>query len=285
MTARYRNLVSTQVLAAHCDDIDWVVLDCRFDLAQPDSGKEEYSLGHIPGAVYAGLETDLSGPVCAGSGRHPLPDPLELAQRFSDWGIGPDTQVVAYDDSHGTFAARAWWLLRWLGHDHVAVLDGALSAWKRAGLPMTKSDPQRDAVHFEMRLHEEMQVSAGEIESQIAAGAVVLDARIAERFMGELEPLDKRAGHIPGAHNFPYLANLDRQGRFLPASELRLCFDAALCDQPADRVICMCGSGVTACHNLLAMEIAGLHGARLYAGSWSEWCDNPDNPVAVGPDA
>ena len=130
-----------------------------------------------------------------------------------------------------------------------------------------------------------MRIGADQIEARIAAGAVVLDARAAERFMGEVEPLDERAGHIPGAHNFPYMANLDRQGRFLPPSELRLCFDAALCGQPADRVICMCGSGVTACHNILAMEIAGLHGARLYPGSWSEWCREPDNPVAIGPDA
>ncbi len=284
MTARYQNLVSTRMLAAHCDDVDWVILDCRFDLDAPASGREAYIQGHIPGAVYADLDTDLSGPVSPRSGRHPLPEPADLASVFSGWGIGPGTQVVAYDDSHGTFAARAWWLLRWLGHNHIAVLDGGLSAWKRAGLPMTTAIPQRAPGGFEMRLRNEMSIDAAEIEAQIAAGAIVLDARTAERFMGEFEPLDEKAGHIPGAHNFPYMANLDRHGRFLPPSELRLLFDAALCGESADHVICMCGSGVTACHNILAMEIAGLHGARLYPGSWSEWCHDPDNPVAIGPD-
>lgn len=280
----YTNLVSPLILAGQIKNPDWVILDCRYDLADPESGRFQWSRSHIPGAIYADLGRDLSAPVTPTSGRHPLPDPVDLAGCFSGWGIGVDTQVIAYDDSSGAFAARAWWLLRWLGHKHVAVLDGGLNAWRRAGMPMTDIPPEPAAKHFELQLQPGMTVEANELEDLIAQGYVVLDARSAPRFLGDEEPLDKQAGHIPGAHNFPFHANLDRHGAFLPAAELRVYFDAARHDAPPAHVICMCGSGVTACHNLLAMHVAGLPGARLYPGSWSEWCNDPARKVETGPD-
>ena len=269
--AFYNNLVSPAVLATQCQDPDWVILDCRYDLSNPEAGRQQWLQSHIPRAAYADLERDLSAPITATSGRHPLPDPVYLASCFSNWGIGTETQVVAYDDASGAIAARAWWLLRWLGHEHVAVLDGGLSAWRRAGLPLTGKIYEREPRHFELQLQESMTVDANELAAALEQGDVVLDARIAARFLGDEEPLDKQAGHIPGTHNYPYAANLDRHGCFLSRAELRTCFDAARQDLPPERVICMCGSGVTACHNLLAMHIADLHGARLDPGSWSEW--------------
>ena len=279
-----QNLVSPTGLAAHCQNPGWVILDCRFDLADPAAGHRQWKHAHIPGATYADLERDLSGPVTETSGRHPLPDPVDLSERFSYWGIGHNTKVVVYDGGDGAIAARAWWLFRWLGHDDVAVLDGGLKAWRRAGLPVVNSVPQRKPAHFEMCLRNEMLIDADELVRCLEHGHVLLDARAAERFLGDTEPLDSRAGHIPGAHNYPYSANLDQHGQFLPAPELRIYFDAAIQNETADHVICMCGSGVTACHNVLAMHIAGLAGARLYPGSWSEWSRDPSRPVAVGPD-
>ncbi|MBT8137656.1 MAG: sulfurtransferase [Gammaproteobacteria bacterium] len=280
---QHRNLVSHGLLAAHCEEPDWVLLDCRYSLADPAAGRARWEQGHIPGAVHADLENELSAPASP-RGRHPLPDPVELAGHFSDWGISMETQVVAYDDSHGAFAARAWWLLRWLGHDAVAVLDGGLQAWRRAGLPLTNAVPDRKPAHFEIRLRDQLRVDADEVAQALKSDGCVLDARAAERFLGEQEPLDRRAGHIPGAHNYPFTANLDRDGRFLSPSELRVCFDAARQSTSPKKIICMCGSGVTACHNLLALEIAQLPGARLFPGSWSEWCADPQRPIASGPD-
>ena len=261
-----------------------MTLDCRFDLSNPESGRQKWLQSHIPHAAYADLERDLSSPITPGSGRHPLPNPVDLAHCFSDWGIGMETQVVAYDDSNGAIAARAWWLLRWLGHEHVAVLDGGLTAWRRAGLPLTDEAYAPEPTHFELQLNRAMAVDANELAASLAQGDVVLDARAAARFLGEEEPLDKQAGHIPGTHNYPYAANLDRHGCFLSPAELRTCFDAARQNLPPERAICMCGSGVTACHNLLAMHIAGLHGARLYPGSWSEWSSDANREIEAGPD-
>lgn len=285
MPARYKNLVSAQVLTSHCDDPDWVILDCRFDFSDPTAGRRAFDSGHIPGAAYADLERDLSAPPGSSCGRHPLPEPDAIAQRFSRWGLNSDSQLVFYDANDASVAARGWWLARWLGHKHVAVLDGGMAAWQRAGLPLTTQRLQRDRGNFAANLRPNQVVDTAHLEDLLHGGALLLDARAAERFMGEVEPLDKRAGHIPGAHNHPYTANVDRRGHFLPAAELRLCYEAACCDHRPEELIVMCGSGVTACHNLLAMEIAGFSGARLYAGSWSAWSADQTHPVATGPDS
>jgi thiosulfate/3-mercaptopyruvate sulfurtransferase len=265
---------------------DWVVVDCRFDLAKPDWGAAAYAAGHVPNALYAHLDHDLSGPLSPATGRHPLPSMVRLAETLGRWGIDEDVQVVAYDQGGGAFAARLWWLLRWAGHPRVAVLNGGYAAWQQAGLPVEVTPRPRQPRTFTLRPSEEQVIGTAELERLLHEGelangtAVLVDARSADRFAGENETIDPVAGHIPGAHNHPFAGNLAAQGRFLPASELRSRWEATLGEHPARDAIAMCGSGVTACHNLLAMAIAGLSGARLYAGSWSEWIRDRTRPVA-----
>lgn len=279
----YTTLVTTRELAGHLDDPDWVVFDCRFILTDPEAGRRAYAAGHIPGARYAHLNDDLSGPVTASTGRHPLPDPGLLAEKLGRWGIDETTQVVAYDDSFGAMAARLWWLLRWLGHDAVAVLDGDLRAWLREKRPMTSAEPVVKPRAFTPRIRADAWLDSTAVERLVETGnGMLLDARAEERFRGEVEPFDRVAGHVPGAISLPFEDNLQPSGRFLPPEELRDLYRHALGDIPADRVAHMCGSGVTACHNLLAMEHAGLAGARLYVGSWSEWITDPRRPIARG---
>lgn len=274
-------------------DSSWAVLDCRFDLARPDWGGSAYASGHIPGALYAHLDRDLSGPVSAVTGRHPLPNPAQLAETFGGWGIDETVQVVAYDQGNGAYAARLWWLLRWAGHRKAAVLNGGFVAWQHAAFPIDTAPARRHPRAFAFRTEAGRVVSTAELERSLAAGelasgkSMLVDARAADRFAGENETIDPVAGHIPGACNSPFMRNVDAQGRFLPASELRRLWQETLGDAGQDggdaaRVIAMCGSGVTACHNLLALEIAGLSGARLYAGSWSEWIRDRSRPVARG---
>lgn len=296
----YTTLIEPEELAAPLAreagaDSNWAVLDCRFDLPRPEWGAAAYAAGHVPGALYAHLDRDLSGPVSAGSGRHPLPAPERLAETFGRWGIDEKVQVVAYDQGNGAYAARVWWLLRWLGHQKAAVLNGGFAAWQQAGLPTDTAPARRSPRTFTPRPVQGQVVSTAELERALKAGelasgrSVLVDARAADRFAGQNETIDPVAGHIPGARNHPFARNLDAQGRFLPAAELRTRW-AASSGEPAAgktgavRVIAMCGSGVTACHNLLALEIAGLPGARLYAGSWSEWIRDPARPVARGED-
>jgi len=280
----YTTLVDTQTLKAHLDDPAWVVVDCRFDLMRPDAGMQEYRHGHIPGARYADLNRHLSAPMTPRSGRHPLPDPASFARQAGAWGIGQASQVVVYDASHGAYAARLWWMLRWLGHQSVALLDGGWNAWLNEDLPVSAEIPLPDAVVFPVNTQAQGHVSMSQMQQHLRDGAVtVLDARAAARYAGEVEPIDPVAGHIPGALSFPFEANLDDRGHFLSAQNLKHRFQA-FAEQP-QQVVHMCGSGVTACHNLLAMEIAGLHGSKLYAGSWSEWVRNPGNPVGRGRDA
>lgn len=261
---------------------NWVVLDCRHDLAQPEAGRSAYAAGHLPQAQFAHLDTDLSGPKTGSNGRHPLPQRAALLETLRSWGIDDATQVIAYDASGGMFAARLWWLLRWLGHDAVAVLDGGLPAWQQAGQPLTTAipTPRRGTLAEHAALA--ASVDADAVLANLASHArTVLDARAPDRFRGENETLDAVGGHIPGAKNRFFRDNLQADGCFKPAAQLQTEF-AALIDSP-QATIAQCGSGVTACHNLLAMEIAGLPGAALYPGSWSEWCTDPSRPVATGP--
>jgi len=268
----------------------WAIVDCRFDLARPDWGGAAYAAGHVPTALYAHLDRDLSGPISPTTGRHPLPSPERLADTLGSWGIDSSVQVVAYDQGNGAYASRLWWLLRWAGHQKVTVLNGGFGAWHQAGLPIETTMPQRQRRAFSFRGGDEQVVSTAELERAVREGmlangaAVLVDARAADRFAGENEAIDPIAGHIPGARNHPFARNVAAHGRFLPAEELRERWTATLGAGAArgDTVIAMCGSGVTACHNLLALEIAGLSGAKLYAGSWSEWIRSPERPVARG---
>ncbi len=278
-----QTIVDVDTLAAHQHDPAWLVVDCRFDLGDAGAGALAFARGHIPGAVYAHLDHDLSAPRTPWSGRHPLPEAATLAATFGRLGIGAGIQVVACDEGNGAYAARLWWLLRWLGHRDVAVLDGGLAAWHARHLPLVNTATvvvQRD---FVARPDDRAHLTADEVAEFLGhGGGVLLDARAAERFEGRLEPLDPKAGHVPGARNHPFSANLGADGRFLAALALRERLSAALGPVPPRLVVSMCGSGVTACHTLLALEIAGLEGARLYPGSWSEWCRDPGRPVATG---
>jgi len=277
----YQTLIDCETVSRCCRDPNWVIVDCRFDLMQPQAGQIAYTAGHIPGALYADLEHDLSGPVTASSGRHPLPEPTAFAQQLGRWGIGNASQVVVYDAGNGAYAVRLWWMLRWLGHQAVALLDGGFSAWQASGLRLSREIPQVRSVLFEAHLRHDSCVTLAQVNQGVRDGTLcVVDARAAARFAGEVEPIDPVAGHIPTARNFPFEANLDAQGRFLSVDQLKRRF-AELAAKP-ERVVHMCGSGVTACHNLLAMEIAGYTGSKLYAGSWSEWIRNPKNPVSKG---
>lgn len=278
----YTTLVDTDELAKHLGDPSWVVFDCRFTLTDPDAGLRAYNDGHIPGARYVHLDNDLSSPVTESTGRHPLPDPQQLAARLGAWGVDANKQVVVYDDTFGAMAVRMWWLLRWLGHDAVALLDGVFPKWLREKRPITKDLPIIRPTEFKADPNTDMWVPAEEVRALAQGAGVVMDARAEERYSGEVEPLDKIAGHVPGAINLPWEDNLDLGGDFLPPEELRALYEPLIGGHPVAKVIQMCGSGVTACHNILAMEHAGLRGARLYAGSWSEWITNPARPVKTG---
>lgn len=261
----------------------WRVFDCRHDLSDPSLGEKQYAQGHIPGAQHAHLDRVLSGPMNGQNGRHPLPDAETLCAWLGDHGVGSDDTVVAYDASGGPYAARLWWLLRWLGHENVAVLDGGLPAWLAHGGAVDTAQPAPTPRRFERRASRVGTVETADVLSNLDRTAFcVVDARGAGRYAGEGETMDPRAGHIPGAFNRPFTDNLDSNGRFKPPGQLRAEFDTVTGDQPPERVVAQCGSGVTACHNLLAMAIAGLDGARLYPGSWSAWCSDPTRPIATG---
>jgi thiosulfate/3-mercaptopyruvate sulfurtransferase len=279
----YTTLIETAELAAAVADPRCAIIDCRFDLAQPDWGARVYAVGHIPHALYAHLDRDLSGAPRAGSGRHPLPGLAEWTARLNRWGIDESVQVIAYDQGSGAYAARLWGLLRWVGHTGVAVLNGGYAAWVAARLPISAAAETRAPAHFTPRAAALDTLSASDVERGLLERRILLvDARGADRFAGENETIDPVAGHIPGARNVPFAGNLDSQGRFLGAAALRRRWQEALGAHRASDIVSMCGSGVTACHNLLALEIAGLAGARLYPGSWSEWIRDPARPIARG---
>ena len=284
MSAHFGTLIAVAELARRQPlPSDWCIVDCRHDLTNPGFGASAYAEAHLPGAVHLSLDDDLSGPRSGHNGRHPLPDPGALAHRLGALGIGSHTQVVAYDDAGGMYAARLWWLLRWLGHDAVAVLDGGYQAWCRAGQPLEAAPARRAPACFVTSLRPAMAVDVGEVQRQLGEpGQCLIDARSPDRFRGENESLDPVGGHIPGAVNRFFRDNLDAQGVFRPVAELHAAFAKVIGATPVAAVIHQCGSGVTACHNLLAMEHAGLSGSRLYAGSWSEWCADASRPVATG---
>jgi thiosulfate/3-mercaptopyruvate sulfurtransferase len=276
-------LISAEALAERLAEPGLRLFDCRFDLADPAAGERDYRLAHLPGAVYAHLDRDLAGPVTPDTGRHPLPDPAEFEARLRGWGLSGGSIAVAYDAGNGMYAARLWWMLRWLGHDRALVLDGGLARWRTLGLPVVAEVPSWPPGDFVAHRRPDLVVDAATVLAVAAdAGCRLLDARSPERFRGEVEPLDAVAGHVPGAVNHPLTGSLAADGRLLDAAELRRGIEASLGGVPPTHVVTMCGSGVTACHLLLAMEHAGLSGARLYPGSWSEWIRDPRRPVASG---
>src|SRR5574343_1646844 len=276
----YTTLVDVATLRAHLDDPNWLVVDVRHQLSDTAYGERAYAAGHIPVAVFLHCDRDLSGPMTGSNGRHPLPDPEKLARRLGDIGIDSTTQVVVYDDAHGMIAGRLWWLLRWLGHDAVALLDGGLQAWQAAGGTLTDVVPTPVPRVFVARLQNTLVKADYVLECIETPHMHLVDARSADRFRGENETIDPVGGHIPGAVNRFFRDNLAADGRFKPAAQLRAEWLALLAGIAPERVVHQCGSGVSACHNQLAMAVAGLSGSRLYAGSWSEWCADAARPVA-----
>jgi thiosulfate/3-mercaptopyruvate sulfurtransferase len=280
---KYDALISIQDLRANLGNPDWVFVDCRFDLSDKTIGKEHYLEAHIPGAVYAHLDNDLASPVIPGkTGRHPLPDVETFAETLSKWGIDGSVQVIAYDDDSGKYAARLWWLLRWLGHDAVAVLDGKFSHWVEAGFPTTAGIEANKIRSFTPHIRPELMVDADRVMAIRNDPAFrLIDSRTEDRFHGIMEPLDPVAGHIPGAVNAFFGDNLTKEGHFKSKADLRARFDKIIGVAPPEKVVLYCGSGVTAAHNLLALIHAGLGEALLYPGSWSEWITDPDRPIAT----
>ena len=280
----FTTLIDSDQLETRLGSPDLVICDVRHDLARPEHwGKAQYDAGHIPGAVFVHLDRDLSAAMTGRNGRHPLPTPEQAAKTFGRLGITAGKQVVAYDQGGGAIAARLWWMLRWLGFDAVAVLDGGYAKWAAEGRVVSEEPTIPTPAEFAITRVTPTVNASGVMASLARQALVVLDARSPERFRGEVEPLDPVAGHIPGALNRPYTLNLDKDGTFKHPAFLRAEFEAILDGAPHDAVVHQCGSGVTACHNLLAMEIAGITGTRLYPGSWSEWCADPSRPVEKGP--
>ena len=279
----YTTLISASELANHLDKPNWIIFDCRFSLADSTAGAKAYRQSHIPGARYADLNQHLSSPVKSYTGRHPLPDFSALTQQLGLWGVSNSSQIVVYDDASGAFAGRMWWLLRSMGHQHVAVLDGGIKQWQKKNQPVTTVLPKIQPSQFRCYLDQKQWLSATEVENGLALRHITLiDARTPERFQGLQEPIDPVAGHVPKALNRPFQHNLDKDGLFLPAAQLKTQFQTLTANRNPEQIVHMCGSGVTGCHNLLAMEIAGLQGSKLYAGSWSEWIVDKNRAVAKG---
>ena len=273
-------LVNARQLAGRLADPDWLVVDCRAELSDREAGVRAWRAGHIPGAIHADLERDLSAPVTPATGRHPLPPIKTFAATLSRWGVNGNTQVIAYDAGNSAYAARLWWMLRYVGHDAVAVLDGGLAAWLAAGHPVSDAVATRRPARFVAKPRPEMVCDAAGVAEALARGELVVDVRGTERFRGEVEPLDAVAGHVPGAVNLPFLLNLDDKCRFRPQAEIAELWRTRTGFTAGSGPICMCGSGVTACQGLLSLAIAGLPDGRLYAGSWSEWIRDAARPIA-----
>ena len=280
----YNTLISTGTLASDLDD-SWVLVDCRYDLRDTGSGRAQYRAAHIPGAVYVSLSHDLSGPTGSGGGRHPLPSAAAIGATFGRLGIGGGAQVVMYDEDTGMFASRMWWMLRYLGHAAAAVLDGGWAKWVRESRPVHEGEETREPATFIGKPREELRLGVEDVEARLGDPSVLLvDARAAERFEGGAESLDRTAGHIPGAVNHFFRRNATDEGVMMSPDTLRRQFTEVIGERSPAQVVMYCGSGVTACQNLLAMEHAGLSGAKLYPGSWSEWSEDPGRPVETGPE-
>jgi thiosulfate/3-mercaptopyruvate sulfurtransferase len=273
----HTTLIDPSELEPHLADPGWVVVDCRFDLARPEWGEEQYVAGHIPGARYAHLDRDLSGTKTGTNGRHPLPTVEEMAARFGAFGIDRDRQVVVYDADSGMHAARLWWMLRFMGHDAVALVDGGFARWLAGARDVQPGRVVATPARFPPAPRAEWRLTVDEVAAGV--DGVLVDARSPERFQGLNETLDPVGGHIPGARNHFFQQNLQSDKTFKPAAELRAQWEDVLKGTDPARVVMYCGSGVTACHNLLSMEVAGLVGARIFPGSWSEWSADPARPV------
>ncbi|MGH6692297.1 MAG: sulfurtransferase, partial [Gammaproteobacteria bacterium] len=276
----HTTLIDPATLAAHLDDPAWVIVDCRFDLTDPGKGEQLYEGGHIPGARYAHLDRDLSGPTTGTNGRHPLPSPEATRGRFSALGIAPESQVIAYDADTGMYASRLWWMLRWMGHVGVAVLNGGLARWQQEGHPIRSGRERWTPTTFVGTPREAWRLTVDEVHSRLGDPSTFLvDSRSNERYRGIGETLDPVAGHIPGAANYFFQQNLTPDKVFKSAGELKAQWAPVLKDRDPKDVVVYCGSGVSACHNLLALEHAGVSGVRIFPGSWSEWCADSKRPV------
>ena len=276
----YKTIISAKELLLNINNKDFVVFDCRCDIKDSKFGIQSYTEGHIENAIFVDTDMDLASEKTQSSGRHPLPEPNILSEKLSQWGLSNSKQAVVYDDVGGAFAGRMWWILKWLGHKNVAVLDGGLSAWLKVGGKLITKDTLFGKGTFIPEVNNSMQVFIDDIEdAQYKMNKMIIDARSKERYLGIKDPVDPIAGHIPGAISHPLGQNLTKEGVFKSPEELKHLYLKILSDIEGSNVISMCGSGVTACHNILAMEIAGIYGVKLYVGSWSEWITKPDRPI------
>lgn len=279
----YQTIISVEDLNKNLNTQDWLIFDCRFILKDPEGGLKKFKQGHIPGAQYVDMDKDLASPVTSTSGRHPLPNPEELINKLQSWGVNNSSQIICYDDMSGAFAARMWWLLKWLGHNNIAVLDGGIEKWTAKNIPLETDSQQRTAGSFSGLANNDMWVNVEFVQKELEQDKInLLDARSVERFTAKDTKTDPVAGHVPGAMSYPFAENLSKQGVFLPSEELHKRFTPIVSNPENKELINMCGSGVTACHNILAMSIAELPMTRLFVGSWSEWIKDKSRPVATG---
>ena len=279
----YQTIISAHDLNQNINNENWFVFDCRFLLKDPNGGLKKFNEGHIPGAQFADMDKDLSSPMTKTSGRHPLPDPNTFIEKLRKWGVSNNSQIICYDDMSGAFAARMWWLCHWLGHIDVAVLDGGIEKWTANNLPLETNVQTKKTGNFVGEANDAMWVEIHFVQQQLEQGNIcLLDARSAERFTAKDQKTDPVPGHIPSALNYPFAGNLNQQGVFRSEQELLQRFESIFANNHQDEIINMCGSGVTACHNALAMKIAGLSIPRLYVGSWSEWIKDQSRPIGTG---
>jgi thiosulfate/3-mercaptopyruvate sulfurtransferase len=278
----YKTIISSDILKNNIDNKDFIIFDCRCDVKDSAYGIQAYTEGHIPNSIFVDIDSDLASEKTVTSGRHPLPDADTLSEKLSQWGLNSSKQAVVYDDAGGAFAGRMWWVLKWLGHTNVAVLDGALGGWMASGGKLTDGNTVFERSVFTSNTQDDMYVSINDVEdAQYKMDKLIIDARSKERYLGIKDPVDPIAGHVPGAISYPLGQNLDKKGHFKSAEELKHSFSKLIGETESSDIISMCGSGITACHNILALEIAGIRGIKLYVGSWSEWIMDKSRPIAT----